>query len=176
VQRFRTVMILWDKSEEDFALASPVTAYVTGSALTRLRDAVAYMGQEGCPRWGGPVVHDAASVLSDTKAVVITCDDASKLEEVGQVTGAVDPASSAPADQQYLLETWQLVRLGGEWAVSALPLVTLSDPRRPLRRLLRRRGLPRPLPLRRRRLSGYWASGRTEDMFRSEKRQPIGQI
>ena len=34
MQRFRTAMILWDKSEEDFALASPVTAYVTGSALT----------------------------------------------------------------------------------------------------------------------------------------------
>jgi NADPH-dependent ferric siderophore reductase len=25
-------------------------------------------------------------------------------------------------------------------------------------------------------LSGYWAAGRTEDMFQSEKRQPIGQI
>jgi NADPH-dependent ferric siderophore reductase len=25
-------------------------------------------------------------------------------------------------------------------------------------------------------LSGYWASGRTEDLFQSEKRQPIGQI
>ena len=25
-------------------------------------------------------------------------------------------------------------------------------------------------------LSGYWASGRTEDAFQSEKRQPIGQI
>jgi NADPH-dependent ferric siderophore reductase len=25
-------------------------------------------------------------------------------------------------------------------------------------------------------LSGYWASGRTEDVFQSEKRQPVGQI
>jgi NADPH-dependent ferric siderophore reductase len=25
-------------------------------------------------------------------------------------------------------------------------------------------------------LSGYWAAGRTEDAFQSEKRQPIGQI
>jgi hypothetical protein len=25
-------------------------------------------------------------------------------------------------------------------------------------------------------LPGYWASGRAEDVFRSEKRQPIGQI
>ena len=34
-------------------------------------------------------------------------------------------------------------------------------------------------PARRRRplsLSGYWASGRTEDVFQSEKRQPVGQI
>jgi hypothetical protein len=25
-------------------------------------------------------------------------------------------------------------------------------------------------------LSGYWAAGRTEDVFQSEKRQPVGQI
>ena len=25
-------------------------------------------------------------------------------------------------------------------------------------------------------LSGYWASGQTEDVFQAEKRQPIGQI
>ena len=25
-------------------------------------------------------------------------------------------------------------------------------------------------------LSGYWAAGRTEDVFQAEKRQPIGQI
>jgi NADPH-dependent ferric siderophore reductase len=25
-------------------------------------------------------------------------------------------------------------------------------------------------------LSGYWAAGRTEDVFQSEKRQPIGQL
>jgi hypothetical protein len=25
-------------------------------------------------------------------------------------------------------------------------------------------------------LSGYWAAGRTEDVFQSEKRQPIGQV
>ena len=25
-------------------------------------------------------------------------------------------------------------------------------------------------------LSGYWASGRTEDVFQSEKRQRVGQI
>jgi NADPH-dependent ferric siderophore reductase len=25
-------------------------------------------------------------------------------------------------------------------------------------------------------LSGYWAAGRTEDVFQSEKRRPIGQV
>ena len=25
-------------------------------------------------------------------------------------------------------------------------------------------------------LSGYWAAGRTEDVFQSEKREPIGQV
>jgi NADPH-dependent ferric siderophore reductase len=25
-------------------------------------------------------------------------------------------------------------------------------------------------------LSGYWASGRTEEVFQAEKRQPVGQV
>jgi len=25
-------------------------------------------------------------------------------------------------------------------------------------------------------LSGYWAAGRAEDVFQSEKRQPVGQV
>ena len=33
VEGFHTAMILWDKSQENLMLVSPVTAYVTGSAL-----------------------------------------------------------------------------------------------------------------------------------------------
>jgi hypothetical protein len=37
VDGFRTGVILWDKSQENLMLVSPVTAYVTGSALRGLK-------------------------------------------------------------------------------------------------------------------------------------------
>ena len=37
VEGFRAALILWDKSQEDLALVSPVTAYVTGRALGNLK-------------------------------------------------------------------------------------------------------------------------------------------
>lgn len=41
-----------------------------------------------------------------------------------------------------------------------------------IRRTLREREIPRPALS----ISGYWARGRTEDVFQAEKREPIGQI
>ena len=41
-----------------------------------------------------------------------------------------------------------------------------------MRRLLQERGIERDQIS----ISGYWAHGRTEDRFQSEKREPIGKI
>jgi hypothetical protein len=70
-----------------------------------------------------------ATMISGSSATVTTCDDGSRLEEVNPGTGVPDPAYNAPADQQYLFETWQMVRLGSHWAVSAVSPVTLPDSR-----------------------------------------------
>jgi hypothetical protein len=68
-------------------------------------------------------------MLSGANATITTCDDGSKFEEVNPGTGVPDPAYNATADQEYLSETWQMVRLGSHWAVSALSLAALPDSR-----------------------------------------------
>lgn len=74
------------------------------------------------------------AMISGTSATVTTCDDGSRLEEVKPGTGVPDPAYNAPADQQYLFETWQMVRLSSHWAVSAVSPVTLPvNPASPYR-------------------------------------------
>jgi hypothetical protein len=130
VSGFRTAMVLWNRSQETSMLVSPVTSYVTGNALHQLLGALAFMKKsEVVPSGADRLFETRASVISGARATVTTCDDSSKLEEVNPDTGAVDTAYSAPADQQYILETWQLVRLRGQWAVSSVSPVTLPDAR-----------------------------------------------
>lgn len=130
VEGFRTATILWDKSQENLVLVSPVTAYVTGSALHGLKASLAYMNTgEMVPSGADRYFKTRVTVISGTSATITTCDDGSKLEEVNPGTGVPDPAYNAPADQQYLFETWQMTRLGGHWAVSAVSPVTLPDSR-----------------------------------------------
>jgi hypothetical protein len=130
VEGFRTATILWDTSSENLVLASPVTAYVTGSALHGLKAGLAAM-KTGEVVLGGAdrYFKTRVAVISGTSATITTCDDGSKLEEVTPSTGMPDPAYSPPANQQYLFETWQMTRLGGHWAISAVSPVTLPDSR-----------------------------------------------
>jgi hypothetical protein len=130
VDGFRTGMVLWDKSQEDLTLASPVTAYVTGAAMHNLKDAIAVMKRgKVVPGGTDRLFKTRVTMISGTNATVTTCDDGSKFEEVDPSTGAPDPAYNAAANQEYLFETWQMVRLGSHWAVSALSLATLPDSR-----------------------------------------------
>lgn len=132
VRGFRTAMILWDKSQETLKLVSPVTAYVTGRALRNLKTSLARVGmQAGKEVPGGTdrFFKTRVTVMSGTSATIATCDDGSKFEEVNPSTGVPDPAFSPPANQRYLFETWQMVRLGGHWAISVVSPVTLPDSR-----------------------------------------------
>lgn len=64
---------------------------------------------------------------------------------------------------------------GGEWPEHTNIQAFMHGEReamKALRPLLRERGLTRDQIS----LSGYWAWGRTEDVFQAEKREPIGQI
>jgi hypothetical protein len=130
VEGFRVAMILWDKSQEDQTLVSPVSAYVTGRALGNLKTSLVSM-QSGklVPGGADRFFKTTVTAVSGASATVTTCDDGSKTEFVNPGTGAPDLAMNAPADQQYLFETWQLAKVGGHWAISAVSPVALPDSR-----------------------------------------------
>jgi hypothetical protein len=130
VEGFRNVMILWDKSQENLMLVPSVTAYVTSSALRGLKASLARTKADTVvPGGADRFFKTRVAVLSGTGAMITTCDDGSKFKEVNPSTGVPDPAYSAPANQQYLFETWQMIRLGGHWAISAVSPVTLPNSR-----------------------------------------------
>jgi hypothetical protein len=130
VKSFRTAMILWDKSQEALRLMSPVTAYVTGGALSNLKASIVNTkAAEVVPAGADRFFKTRVTMISGTSATITTCDDGSKFEEVNPSTGVPDPTYSAPASQQYLFETWQMTRLGDHWAISHVSPVTLPDSR-----------------------------------------------
>jgi NADPH-dependent ferric siderophore reductase len=64
---------------------------------------------------------------------------------------------------------------GGEWPAAGAVQVFAHGEResvKAVRAVLRDRGVPRDSIS----ISGYWARGRTEDVFQAEKREPIGRI
>ncbi len=111
-------------------LVPPVRTYVTSSALRGLKASLARAKADTVvPGGADRFFKTRVAVISGTSAMITTCDDGSKFEEVNPSTGVPDPAYSAPANQQYLFETWQMIRLGGHWAISAVSPVTLPDSR-----------------------------------------------
>ena len=130
VEGFRAALILWDKSQEDLTLVSPVTAYVTGRALGNLKTSLLTM-ENGklVPAGADRFFKTTVAAVSGASATITTCDDGSKSEEVNSGTGVPDLALNAPPNEQYLFETWQMVRTGGHWAISAVSPVTLPDSR-----------------------------------------------
>jgi hypothetical protein len=129
VEGFRAATTRWDKSQETWTLVSPVTAYVTGGALRNLKASLGRLKATDVVPGGTDRFFKTRAVISGASATITTCDDGSMFEEVNRSTGVPDPAYSAPASQQYLFETWQMVRLGARWALSAISVVTLPDSR-----------------------------------------------
>ena len=130
VEGFRAALILWNKSQETMKLVAPVTAYVTGTALGTLKATLVREKAQDVVIGGTDRFFETrVTVISGTNATITTCDDGSKFEEVNPSTDVPDPAYSAPANQQYLFETWQMTRLDGHWAISGVSPVTLPDSR-----------------------------------------------
>jgi hypothetical protein len=130
IEGFRAGLILWNKSQETMKLVAPVTAYVTGTALGTLKATlVREKAQDVVIGGTDRLFKTRVTVISGANATITTCDDGSKFEEVNPGTGVPDPAYSAPADQQYVFETWQMTQLGGRWTISDVSPVLLPDPR-----------------------------------------------
>ncbi len=130
VEGFRQAQILWDESVTAQHLVAPVTRYVTGEALTRLLAAIAATkARDLVPAGTDRFFKTRVTALTGRSATVSTCEDGSKFREKNLRTGRIDPQFTASPDQAYLFETWQMGHLSGHWAITALSLATLPDPR-----------------------------------------------
>jgi hypothetical protein len=130
VEGFRVGLILWDKSQEEQRLVSPVTSDVTGAALTNLKKSLTQEltpGQQIVPAGIDRDFKTRVTALSGDSATVTTCDDGSKFDDVNPDTGVVNTAYNATPDQEYIFVTWQMTRLEGHWAISRVSPVTLPN-------------------------------------------------
>jgi hypothetical protein len=111
-------------------LMPQVPAYITGRALRGLRLSLTRAKNDDVVIAGTDrFFKTRVAAIVGNNATITTCDDGSKFKEVNQATGVTDPVYNAPPNQQYLFETWQLVRMDGHWAISAVSPVTLPDSR-----------------------------------------------
>src|SRR3984957_15673606 len=130
VEGFRAALIVWDKSQEEQKLVSPVTSDVTGAALTNLKESLTQElapGRQIVPAGVDRNFKTRVTALSGASATVTTCDDGSKFDEVNPGTGVVNTAYSATPDQEYIFVTWQMTRLDGHWAISVVTPVYLPN-------------------------------------------------
>jgi hypothetical protein len=121
---WREGMILWDKSSEDQALASPVSSYVTGSAASTLKSLLSSEAKNHFISAGVDTLFDTRATISDsTHATVTTCDDGSMYTTMDTQTKAL--ASVAPLNQQYIEATWGMTLVGGHWTMSSIKVAGL---------------------------------------------------
>jgi hypothetical protein len=107
-----------------------VTQFVIGAALSHLNEAIAVDKQQGVVFAGtDELFMTRITRLSATSATVTTCDNDSKLGGVYEATGKVDTGYATPADQEYLLENWNMVVHSGHWAISSFSVISLPDSR-----------------------------------------------
>ena len=130
VEGFREGQVLWEKSENAWHLVPPVRDYVTGQALAHLITAVnAGKTRHLVPAGTDRFFMTRVTEITGHNAIVATCDDGSKFEEVNPRTGTVNASFLPSPGQEYLFETWQMVQRSGHWAITAFSLATLPAPR-----------------------------------------------
>jgi hypothetical protein len=128
VEGFREGWVLWDKSQVARRLVPPVRDYVTGQELIHLTASVKRgQARDLVPAGVDRFFMTRVTAITGHNAVVATCDDGSKFREENSHTGKVDASFLAPPGQQYVFETWRMVRLSGHWAITGLSLATLPS-------------------------------------------------
>jgi hypothetical protein len=129
VEGFREGWVLWDKSQDAQRLVRPVRDYVTGQALTHLAASLKN-GQmhDLVPAGVDRFFMTRVTAITGRNAVVATCDDGSKFRQENPRTGKVDASFLASPGQEYLFETYRMVRLGGHWAITGLSFASLPSP------------------------------------------------
>jgi hypothetical protein len=128
VEGFREAQVLWEKSENAQHLLPPVRDYVTGQALTHLAAAVkAGKARDLVPAGVDRFFMTRVTATTGHNAIIATCDDGSKFKQENPRTGKVDASFLPSPGQEYLFETWRMVRLSGHWAITAFSLATLPS-------------------------------------------------
>jgi len=128
VEGFREGWVLWDRSQDARRLVPPVRDYVTGQALAHLTDSVKNgRAHDVIPAGVDRFFMTRVTSITSRNAVVATCDDGSKFREQNPRTGKVDPNFLGSPGQQYLFETWRMVRLSGHWAITGLSIAALPS-------------------------------------------------
>lgn len=129
IEDFRQGFTLWMKSDVEMSFVSPVTNYVTGHALTDMTHAVAAgKAHNRVPAGTDRLFLTQVTAMTDTTATLTTCEDGTKYREENPDTGEIDPAYTPQPGQEYVLETWQMVRRSGNWAISDFSYAGSSDP------------------------------------------------
>jgi hypothetical protein len=129
VEDFRQGLLLYDKSQEDFSLVSPVTSWVTGSALTDLKQTLSTLEKnELVPAGVDRLFRTGVTALSGSAATITTCDDGSKYNEQNPRTHAISPSSEhLPLNQEYIFITWDMTRADGHWAIRSITIASSSS-------------------------------------------------
>jgi hypothetical protein len=128
VTDFEQALLLWDKSQENFGLVSPVTSWVTGGALSDLKNSLANEAQtEEVPAGIDRLFGTAVTTLSGSEATLGTCDDGSKYKTENPRTHVID-TTPVPLDQQYIYITWGMTPLSGHWAIKSVTIAPSSSP------------------------------------------------
>lgn len=128
VEGFREGQVLWDRSQDARHLVPRVRDYVTGQALTHLTSAVkADKSHDLVPAGADRFFRTRVTAIGGHNATVTTCDDGSRFKEENPGTGKVDTSFLPTPGQQYLFETWRMVRLGGHWAIRTFSVASLPS-------------------------------------------------
>jgi len=129
VAGFRVAQILWEKSNIAGHLVKPVKAYVIGEALYHLVTAMTVnKSHDLVPAGTDRMFKTRVTSLTGNTATVTTCDDGSKYREQNPRTGKVNAAYTPSLHQAYLFETWYMVYISGNWAISSFSVATYPDP------------------------------------------------
>lgn len=128
VQRFRAGLVLWDRSQTASRLVAPVRDYVTGQALSNLTASLrGEQARDVVPAGTDRLFMTRVASIGGSRAVISTCDDASRFRQQNPRTGRVDQALATSPQQDYVSETWRMGLLRGHWAITGVSVATVPS-------------------------------------------------
>jgi hypothetical protein len=128
VADFRTAMLYWTRSGYEWRNVPGTTGRVVGSALRQLESAELTLKARADVLAGtDKFFKTRVTALTGSTATLLTCDNSSRDVVENRATGKPDTAFPAPASEDYIFETFRLVRHAGHWAITSLADTTLPQ-------------------------------------------------